>query len=68
MSKNAEQWQARPSFPTTHYVDARIYSDAQIFEEEKDKLFRPAWIIACHESEIAAAFDYRLFTHPSGSR
>ncbi|MEP7261137.1 MAG: Rieske 2Fe-2S domain-containing protein [Usitatibacter sp.] len=66
MSKNAEQWQARPNFPSTHYVDARIYSDQQIFEEEKEKLFRPAWIIACHESEISAAFDYRLFTHPAG--
>ena len=66
MSKNAEQWQARPKFPSTHYVDARIYSDQQIFEDEKEKLFRPAWIIACHESEITAAFDYRTFTHPAG--
>ena len=66
MSKNGEQWEARPKFPTTHYVDARIYSDPQIFEEEKEKLFRRAWIIACHESEIPAAFDYRLFTHPAG--
>ena len=47
MAKNAAEWAARPKFPATHYVDARIYSDPQIFEEEKEKLFKPAWIIAC---------------------
>ena len=67
MAKNAAEWAARPKFPATHYVDARIYSDPQIFEEEKEKLFKPSWIIACHESEIPNVFDYRLFTHPSGA-
>ena len=66
MSKNAAQWTTPPKFPASHYVDSRIYSEQQIFEEEREKLFKPAWIIACHESELAAAFDYRLFTHPAG--
>ncbi len=66
MSKNAEQWNEKPEFPQTHYVDSRIYSEQDLFEEEKEKVFKPSWIIACHESEIEADFDYRLFTHPSG--
>lgn len=67
MAKNAAEWAARPKFPPTHYVDARIYSDPQIFDEEKEKVFKPSWIIACHESEIPNVYDYRLFTHPTGA-
>src|SRR5436305_2950985 len=66
MSKNAAQWELPPAFPPTHFVDSRVYTDDAIFREEKDKLFRPSWIIACHESEITAPFDYRLFNHPCG--
>src|SRR5437879_10886380 len=66
MAKHAAQWDAPPTFPPTHFVDSRVYTDDAIFEEEKEKLFRPSWIIACHESEIEAAFDYRLFNHPAG--
>src|SRR5919201_6553456 len=66
MSKNAAQLTTPPRFPASHYVDSRIYTEQEIFEEEREKLFKPAWIIACHESELAAAYDYRLFTHPAG--
>jgi methanesulfonate monooxygenase large subunit len=54
-----------PKFPVTHYVDSRIYTDDESSHEELEKLFRPSWIIACHESEMPNAFDYRLFTHPT---
>jgi methanesulfonate monooxygenase large subunit len=67
MAKNAAEWAARPRFPNSHYVDARIYSDPQLFEEEKEKLFKPCWMIACHESEVPNVYDYRLFTHPTGA-
>jgi len=66
MSKSEAQWNAAPEFPTSHYVDSRLYTDEAILNEEKEKLFKPAWIIACHESELAAPGDYRLFTHPAG--
>jgi methanesulfonate monooxygenase large subunit len=68
MSKNDAQWAQRPKFPNSHHVDARIYSDPDIFREEQDKIFNKSWIIACHESEIPNAYDYRTFTHPGGAR
>src|SRR5947207_15916932 len=66
MARNSAEWAAKPKFPASHYVDSRIYTDQAIFDEEKEKLFKSSWIIACHESEIPGAFDYRLFAHPSG--
>jgi methanesulfonate monooxygenase large subunit len=66
LSRNAAEWAARPKFPSTHYVDTRLYTDAQIFREEQEKIFDRTWIIACHESEIPAPYDYRTFRHPAG--
>jgi len=66
MSRNARAWAERPKFPPTHYVDTRLYTDPEIFEEERRKIFDHTWIIACHESELAAPYDYRTFRHPGG--
>ena len=66
MSRNAAQWTQRPRFPSSHYVDTRVYTDEQLFREEQDKIFNKVWVIACHESEIPNAFDYRTFQHPGG--
>ena len=66
MAKTGADWAARPKFPATHFVDSRIYTDEAIFEEEQEKIFSKSWIIACHESELPSAFDYRPFTHPAG--
>ena len=68
MSKNAIQWHEKPKFPTSHFVDTRIYTDDTLFREEQDKIFNKVWIIACHESEIPNAFDYRTFYHPGGAK
>ncbi len=66
MSRNATQWIQRPRFPNSHYVDTRLYTDEQLFREEQQKIFDSVWIIACHESEIPNAYDYRTFQHPAG--
>ena len=66
MSRNAAQWTTKPKFPETHYVDTKIYTDPSLFQEEQQKIFATCWIIACHESELPAAYDYRTFQHPSG--
>jgi methanesulfonate monooxygenase large subunit len=65
MSRSAPQWDSKPSLPSTHYVDPALYTDAQIFSEEKEKIFAKSWIIACHESEIPEKYDYRTFSHPA---
>ena len=46
MSKNASQWNQQPKFPPSHFVDSRIYTDAQLFNEEREKIFNHCWIIA----------------------
>ncbi len=66
MSRNAAEWAARPKLPSTHYVDTRLYTDEGLFREEQEKIFDRSWIIACHESELPAPYDYRTFRHPGG--
>ncbi len=65
MSRSAVQWATKPPLPPTHYVDPIIYTNRQIFEEEKEKIFARSWVIACHESEVPEKYDYRTYTHPS---
>ena len=67
MSKSATQWEEPPKFPPSHFVDSRIYTDQTLFDEERQKIFGKTWYIACHESEIPNAFDYRTFQHPGGT-
>jgi methanesulfonate monooxygenase large subunit len=47
-------------------VDSRLYTDEQLFREEREKIFGNSWIIACHESELASPHDYRTLHHPAG--
>ncbi len=67
MAKTGQQWHEQPKFPKTHFVDTRIYTDEALFREEQEKIFNKVWIIACHESEVPNAFDYRTFQHPGGA-
>jgi methanesulfonate monooxygenase large subunit len=66
VTRTASEWVARPKLPATHFVDRRIYTDEGIFREEQEKIFARTWILACHESELAAPYDYRTFRHPAG--
>ncbi len=66
MPRSAAEWAERPKFPATHYVDTRLYTDGGLFAEEQEKIFDRTWIIACHESEVPAPYDYRTFRHPGG--
>jgi len=61
-SRNHAEWNAPPPFKADEYVDSRIYSDREIFEEELEKIFKKAWIPVCHESELANAYDFRTVT------
>ena len=61
-SRNHEQWNAAPPFTSDEYVDSRIYSDQDIFEEELDKIFKKTWLPVCHESEMPEPYDFRTVT------
>ncbi len=67
MARNRQEWLEKPAFPSTHFVDTRVYTDEALFREEQDKIFNKVWIIACHESEVPNKFDYRTFHHPGGA-
>ena len=43
-AKNHRQWLAEPNLKRNEWVDSRIYSDPQIFEEELEKIFKKTWI------------------------
>jgi methanesulfonate monooxygenase large subunit len=58
-AKNHRQWIADPILKQSEWVDSRIYSDPQIFEEEQEKIFKKTWIPVCHESELPNAYDFR---------
>lgn len=62
MSKNASEWGKRPNQQVMPFVDSRIYSDEQIFEEEIEKIWRKVWTLTVHESELPKALDYRTLT------
>lgn len=67
MVRTASEWNRKPDLPETHYVHERVYTDPEIFEEEKEKIFAKTWMMACHESEVPEANDYRTYQHPAGA-
>jgi methanesulfonate monooxygenase subunit alpha len=66
MGRTSSEWGRKPPLPETHYVDSLVYTDEEIFEEEKEKIFARTWMIACHESDVPESNDYRTYRHPAG--
>ncbi len=62
-ARNAQQWVNMPGkIKPGEYVDSRIYSDRDIFEEELTKIWRKVWIPVCHESEVPEPYSFRTMT------
>jgi len=59
MARTSEQWQATPGVRDTHYIDNRIYTSHQIYEEEKRNIFAKVWQLVCHESELREVYSFR---------
>ena len=59
MSRNEQEWRAVPNLAADHYVDNAIYTDAEIFAEEMEKIFARVWKFVGHESEVRELGDYR---------
>lgn len=58
-ARNHEQWMAKPPLQEGEWVDSRVYTDSDIFEEEIEKIFKNTWIPVCHESELPKPYDFR---------
>jgi len=43
-------------------LDARYFTDAQIFQQIKESVFYRNWLLACHSSEVSKAGDYVTLT------
>ena len=61
-ARNHKQWTAPPPLKAGEWVDSRIYSDPEIFEEEQEKIFKKVWIPVCHESELPEPYDFRTMS------
>jgi methanesulfonate monooxygenase large subunit len=68
MARTTKEWLEKPPLPPTHYVHPGIYSDPEIFREERERIFKKVWHLACHESELPRPGDYRTYRHPGGTR
>ena len=58
-ARNHKKWTETPRLKIGEWVDSRIYSDPDIFEEELDNIFKKVWIPVCHESELPEPYDFR---------
>src|SRR3984893_11661658 len=61
-AKNHKQWMAKPPLQAGEWVDSRIYSDPQIFEDELQNIFKRTWVPVCHESELPKPYDFRTIS------
>lgn len=61
-ARNATAWETGPAI-TQGLVSGHVYTDPAIFAAEQDAVFRASWRLACHESELPDAYDYRTFDH-----
>ena len=52
-SRNHTQWNATPDLQRGEWVDSRIYSDEQIFEDELNKIWKKTWICLLYTSDAA---------------
>jgi|GEM_PF-114080 len=56
---STRDWRQRLGGPSLPFVDSRIYTDAALFEEELNKIWRKTWLLVAHESELAEPLDFR---------
>ena len=63
MSRNSVEYREPPKLPSDHYTCSGIYTNEEIFVEEREKLLSKVWKFACHESEVPNPGDYRTLTY-----
>ncbi len=60
--QSTRAWRTRLGDEALPYVDSRIYTEAQLFDEELVKIWRRSWLLLVHESELPEPLDYRTLT------
>src|SRR5207237_6548930 len=45
-----------------HRVHRNIYTQPDVFDAEMERIFEDTWVFVAHESEVAAAGDYKTVT------
>jgi methanesulfonate monooxygenase large subunit len=63
MSRTAAEWERTPALKGDEYVNADVYTDDGLYQEELKRVKQATWKFACHESEIAATNDFRTLEH-----
>jgi methanesulfonate monooxygenase large subunit len=58
-SRNEADWRREPKLPESHFVSGRVYHDAEVHAEEREKIFGKIWALVCHESELPGKYDFR---------
>lgn len=66
-ARTADTWEQNPNLPAGHYVSGLVYTEPEIYKDELTGIFAKTWRFACHESEVAEAYDYRVFEHAGQS-
>jgi methanesulfonate monooxygenase subunit alpha len=57
--ESSQSWRQRRGNERLPYVDSRVYTDAPLFEEELQKIWRRTWLLVAHESELPRPLDFR---------
>jgi methanesulfonate monooxygenase large subunit len=63
MARTEAEWSKRPRLNPRDYVSTLVYTDPDIFAQEREKIHRAVWKFACHESELPNANDFRTLDH-----
>ena len=58
-ARNHSQWLAKPALEEGEWIDSRVYSDQQIFNDEMENIFKKVWVPVCHESELPEPYNFR---------
>lgn len=66
-ARDQSVWAEAPRLPASHFVSGQVYTDPDIYADEVSEIFGRVWRFACHESELAEVYDYRVFDHAGQS-
>ena len=68
MEDKIARWENPPSLPPTHYVDNRIFTDTEIFSEEREGIFAATWKLVRSSRTGAMELSVVFIVGASGKR